>query len=467
MLSGSRLAKIKKHGQQCGECGKALEVGDLASWNSFDNVANQYGSKWRCVIRISQETQYRGCWYDRFEAATIQAKLSGATASDVSSGAPSIDAEHSRSDFGLESPSSNGSLDLSADAVQDGSESLPERGPAPSLPSANGSSAANALSVLVDAIAPQLEQRLRSKTDKAEVQGIVDRSLKGFEDTVLDLVETALSSVPTTKIQVVDPNGVKLGNLEGTVHESVPKVVRLFAAGIRNVYLYGSPGAGKTFMADQVGQALGVPVVPIQLSKVSPESALKGFVDANGTKQEQAFIEAIQKPCVVFMDEFDRWGVHLHALLNSVMANGYMVARGYAEPIQRHAQCYILAAGNTTLRGRDEFFPEAQASEFSTIDRLTFVHVAYDEQMETRIAAAMYPQSGPWVSWIQKIRPEALSGKHGKIVATPRASYEACKLFAAGFTATEAADMLVFKGIDPATRDKFIGMYPLPTMGGK
>ena len=254
--------------------------------------------------------------------------------------------------------------------------------------------------------------------------------------------------------------------LEGFVHKSVPAIAETLAIH-RNVYIWGAAGSGKTTMSAQIATLLTDGALEIiQCGKLSPESTLKGFVDGHGNRQEQRFIEALQRECVIFLDEFDRWPSHLTTLLNSTLANGYIDARGHGAVIKRHDKCYILAAGNTTMRGRDEYFPEAIAQEFSTIDRFFYFHVEYDLELERGLSAAINPNAGPWARWVQTLRPEVMSGKHGKVVATPRASYEGAKMlrYAKSLTVESVADGTVFKGIDAATKSALLTQFPLPIM---
>lgn len=295
------------------------------------------------------------------------------------------------------------------------------------------------------------------------VNDAVAQAMSGYkpvsDDTIIELIQENI--IRESHVTLTFPTGEKR-EIKGLVHKDVAIIAELLPVH-RNVYIHGGAGAGKTHMAHQIAELLGLPCEVFQLGKLSPESGIKGFIDGNGNKQEQRFIAAFQKPCVIFTDEFDRWPSHLTTLMNSALANGYIDARGHETHITRHDQCYILAAGNTTMRGRDEYFPEAIAQEFSTIDRFFFYHVSYDVELERAVSDSINPNATAWVKWVQKLRPEAMSGKHGKVVATPRASYEGAKMLRyTSLPVAAIADGLVFKGIEPATREKLLTQFPLP-----
>lgn len=308
------------------------------------------------------------------------------------------------------------------------------------------------LGILTDALVGPITARLETLESRSDVQ--LD------EGRIVELIhEHAVRETSVT----IDYNG-EHRNLTGLVHKDVASIAELLTVH-GNVYIHGAAGAGKTTMARQIAELLGACFEVFQMGKLSPESSIKGFIDGNGQKQEQRFIAAIQRPCLVFLDEFDRWPSHLATLLNSLLANGYIDARGHDTHIYRHPKCYILAAGNTTMRGRDEYFPEAVAQEFSTIDRFAYFHVDYDLDLERAVSQEINPCADAWVRWVQALRPEAMSGKHGKVVATPRASYEGSKLIRYTSLSLDAiADALVFKGIERSTRDKLVTMFPLPTI---
>lgn len=310
-----------------------------------------------------------------------------------------------------------------------------------------------AMKFLADKLTPFLEKTLQ--IDNSNID----------EEKVLELVKQY--SVKEVHITVESPDGVK--DLEGYVHKSVPEIVKLLPVVLnRAIYGYGGAGAGKTHMGKQIAELLGIEFQAFQYGKLSPESGLKGFMDGNGNKQEQRFIECLQKPSLIFFDEFDRWPSHLTTLLNSVLANGYIDARGHETHINRHNKCYILAMGNTTMRGRDEYFPEATQQEYSTMDRFYFYAIEYDTDLERALTLSFNPNAEPWMQWVQKIRPEAMSGKHGKVFATPRASYEGAKtLRYTDMSVENIADGTVFKGIDKVTKDKLLASYPLPKISNR
>lgn len=400
----------------CKQCGKEMPAGSIASWES---LAGQSGN-WRCVEYPDGSA---GCWADRFAPEDIARKRNpAASPSPAASSNGNGNSHNGNGHFNTVSNPAAASSPNGADGL------------------------AAVLGPLAGAIAPYLEDRIAGKVD---------------EDRVLELIEQAINSTSYTRIETT-LNGEPLAKLEGAIHPQVPTILELLRCGA-NVYAYGPPGAGKTHLAAQVAQALNVPMHVFQLGKMSPESAIKGFIDASGTLREQEFLEAISSESLVFLDELDRWPAHLVTLLNSLLANGYIVARGHGQ-VRRHDRCYILGAGNTAMRGRDDYFPEATAQEFSTLDRFAFVHVDYDSSLEDTISLAINPAAKPWVEWVRKLRPEALSGRHGKVLATPRAMYDGARYLRYTSLSVDAiARITVFKGISESTVTALLAQFPLPT----
>src|SRR5579871_3061229 len=337
---------------------------------------------------------------------------------------------------------------------------IPEPIPSPSEATTAIQALAN---VMLGPLASKIQslENLDAKVDQAVSAAMSALNVQSIDETrVIDLVRK--HSVKESRIEFVTPDTTR--KLEGLVHKDVPTIAEMLLVA-QNVYIYGAAGAGKTFMARQIADLLGLEFHPFQISKMSPQSVLKGFIDGNGGKQEQRFINAVQRPSLIFFDEFDRWPSHITTFLNGFLANGYIDARGHEHPISRHSESYVLMAGNTSMRGRDEYFPEAVAQEFPTMDRAKFFHVEYDQNLEQGVALSINPNCTPWIQWVQGIRPEAMSGKHGKVFATPRATYDGAKLL--GYTdlsATLVADACVFKGLDKSTREKLLTQFPLASL---
>jgi hypothetical protein len=425
-MADNRLSVIRKHGQKCGKCHKPLELGTVATWAPGGGE-----TPWRCV-------EGPGACCPR-TPEEIEAKKTGkphpvqADTPFEFVPAPQTDAE------------------LVSDMV------FPTPTPASETPAAGVTGASDPIGLLASAMFPHMEARLKAKVDAGQVQRIVD-------ERTADLIESAIAQVkewlkPVQVLEVRLPDSVQ--RVEGA-HPKLADAVQLLQV-CNAVYIYGPPGAGKTFAAEQIAKVLNARLVPFQAGKLSTESIIRSFTDANGKAQDTAFMDAYSEDnTLIFLDEFDRWPTHLQVLLNTALANGYLQSR--QGRIDR-GKNFILAAGNTNLRGRDEYFPEAQASEFSTLDRFACLNWPYDEAHEDSIAESINPKSKAWVAWIRKIRPEALSGKRGKVLATPRAMYDGAKaLRCTTLTVDAIADAFVFKGIDKATRDYFVSAYPLPSI---
>jgi hypothetical protein len=410
----------------CIECGAELAPGSLFRWTP--NPGNSRHGKGVCLIQAPNGTH--GCGWndlsdtDREIAASRYAGSYSAPPQAIETAQP---AAH---------PATNGNNG-----------------------SAGNGSGLDLLGMIAGAVTPIVASQVTEQVSKA-LQG------RDFlnEDRVLELVEQALDSCrPTTRIEIRE-SGKPTKVIEGA-HEALPKTLRYLSIGL-SVYWHGPAGGGKTHAAEQVADALSARFCPIQCGKLSSESVLKGLVTVSGQAAETAFADALAEshdsPVLLFLDELDRWPSHLAVLLNSLLANGYIATR-HAGRVDRGKHLYILAAGNTNMRGRNDFFPEAVAQEFSTIDRFTFVAFNYDEALEERIALSLNPHALPWVNWVRSIRPEALSGKYGKILATPRASFDGAKALAIGIPAADLASDLVFKGADEITRRHFLAAHPLPT----
>jgi hypothetical protein len=426
---GNRLSVVRTHGQKCGKCGKDQPIGSVVTWSPGE--VSPFGSAWRCV-----EGDNACCPRD---PAVIEAKRLGKPIADV------VVVPAEKLDF----------AQVDADLMNDNVFPT-DAAPTGKVDAASG----DVVGMLAAAMAPRLNSLLNAKVDAQQVRSIVD-------DRVADLVEAAMVQLeqklrPVHRLEVRLPSG-KVTQVDGA-HPKLKVAVELLQCnGI--LYIQGPAGAGKSHAAKQIATALGCKFVPMQAGKLSTESLIRGFTGANDQRCNTLFVDAYQADdTLIFLDEFDRWPVHLQVLLNTALANEYLQSTWGDVPRGKN---YILAAGNTNLRGRDEYYTEAQASEFSTIDRFPFLHWPYDTAHEDSIVSSINPSPAAksWARWVRSIQSEALSGKRGKILATPRAMYDGAKaLRLTSLSMEDLADTYVFKLVDRATRDYFVSAYPLPNV---
>lgn len=226
----------------------------------------------------------------------------------------------------------------------------------------------------------------------------------------------------------------------GLAHHRTADIIKAVAAGV-NVYLHGPAGSGKTTAAQNTAEALLVPFY--FAAKVESEYLLLGFKDARGETVRTQFREAYEHGGLFLFDEMDASSPAAIVALNAALANG--VCPFPDGTIKRHANFHCIGAGNTTLNGANRQYVGRTQMDAASIDRFAFIEFGYDEVLELELAS-----NKDWCRTVQGYR-HAVAERQLPHLITPRATYDGCKLLAAGFDQDTVEGMCVFKGLDADT----------------
>lgn len=258
---------------------------------------------------------------------------------------------------------------------------------------------------------------------------------------------------PTKTVIVRDTETVEV---EGTTHECLSDVVTALLSG-EHVMMVGPAGTGKSTIAEQAAEALGLSSYGISLSPQTPASQIIGYMQATGDYVPTLFRKAYETGGVFHFDEVDNAHPSVLAVINGALANGHMAFPDGM--IKRHEDFRAVASANTYGRGATRAYVGRQAIDAATLDRFTVLTVDIDEALETALAR----QTGVEASvatrvleYVRKLRANA--EKHGiNVVISPRASVGMCRLLGAGMSWVAAVDARVRRGLDEATWNKLNG----------
>lgn len=149
-----------------------------------------------------------------------------------------------------------------------------------------------------------------------------------------------------------------------------------------SVYLCGPAGTGKSYLAQQLADALELEYY--YTNSVTDDVQIKGFVDANGHYHGTQFYDAFTKGGVFLLDELDASIPETLVLLNNALANGYFsFPNGKAKA---HKDFHCIAAGNTFGTGADATYTGRYQLDGSSMDRFALVMVDYDERIENAMS---------------------------------------------------------------------------------
>lgn len=191
---------------------------------------------------------------------------------------------------------------------------------------------------------------------------------------------------------------------------TLDKLVAMVKAGLRNIWMHGPAGCGKTTLAAALADTLGVECYVLSCSKDTDPSQIQGRRYPN--PEESKLTEYYEKPSVLVLDEFTSVEADTAMLLNSALANGYYETSA-KRLAKRHPDCVIVATSNTLGLGGDATYCGNSRLDASTRDRFAcgFVSVDYSAEYEKQFDKEV-------VSYANKLREVIKRNDLQQIVST-------------------------------------------------
>jgi len=278
-----------------------------------------------------------------------------------------------------------------------------------------------ALAALLDLLAP--------KVDATQVHSIVDERLRGL----------------VLPVQVEIKRDGIVRKVEGLAHKSLAVVIRRLQR--KNVLMVGPAGTGKSHIAHQAADAIGLEFYSISLTPQTPASSITGYMTATGEYIKTAFRTAFEHGGVFLFDEVDNGHPSTLGIVNSALANGTMAFPDGM--VKRHPDFRCVASANTYGRGPDRAYVGRQALDAAFMDRFTVLTIEVDEALEEALCMATGldgTRVKGCLAYVRHLRAKATEHKL-PLVFSPRRSESLCDALADGFTVAESVDMEVRRGI--------------------
>lgn len=286
--------------------------------------------------------------------------------------------------------------------------------PAP-VPATAPNSIDAAIKALIEATAPKAQA-----IDADAVRAIVSEALAGMQSTRLEIkVGEAINAVTNP-------------------HPRLAECVQWLATGA-NLLLTGPAGCGKTYLAEQCAEALGLEFGLI--GAVTMPHEIVGYCDATGTYRDTPVSRNFRDGGLSCLDEIDAGSEQALLSANAVLANGVM-AQG-AAMVARHDSWRCIATANTAGTGATMTYNGRTKLDGATVDRFVVIELDYDAMIEQQL-------SRDNDKWLRLCRDARQIAKQRGLLAAPIGTYRAIKtgaqMLASGAPLKQVASGLLARG---------------------
>lgn len=301
------------------------------------------------------------------------------------------------------------------------------------------------------------------EVDATKVAEIVNSSIK----EPLEIMAKATAEVADLRSAVdrLRPKvtHVTLGNnerneLEGIQHNMFAKVLSTISNG-NHLYLVGPAGTGKSTIAENASQALGLGFSSKSCSSQSTEASLLGYMSATGGYVGTSFRTAYETGQVFLLDEVDNGNPNILTVLNSALSNSFMAFPDGM--VTRHKNFVLVATANTFGNGATAEYVGRNALDKAFLDRFVSLNIDYDADIEQAMLDSVKGLDGNiGTHWLQVVRKaRANVSNYGlKVVVSPRATLAGAKLLRDKdiWTMAEVMESTILSGVKDDQKAKIM-----------
>ena len=223
---------------------------------------------------------------------------------------------------------------------------------------------------------------------KAGLQNALDRA-----KTAEESVKNAAKPSPVLEVRITDEKGKVVRSVKGSFHAAFPRILAL-AKARKNIFIYGPTGCGKTHIARQLAEVLGLEFAFISCSAGMAEGKLEGRLLPTGEGGAfeysiSEFIKCYEQGGVYLIDEIDAADPNVLLLINAALANGHVAVPNRPEKpyAARHKDFICIAAANTVGTGADRMYSGRNKLDAATLDRFQIgkIMMDYDASVEEKL----------------------------------------------------------------------------------
>ena len=190
--------------------------------------------------------------------------------------------------------------------------------------------------------------------------------------------------------RMLDKLGIDFGK-----SDTISKIKRTIEAGIKNIWLCGPAGSGKSVMTRQIANELDIPYLCISCGVGTSSTEFIGY--KYPTRESTKFAEYYSKPSIILLDEFTALDPAVAQICNAALANDEIETT--TGTVYRDPNCIIIATSNTFGSGASRQYVANNQLDASTIDRFVggIIEVSYSELYESKYDTEV-------VSYVNKLR---------------------------------------------------------------
>lgn len=310
---------------------------------------------------------------------------------------------------------------------------------------------------------PPFASQNNNTFDATKIKELIAESMQDFikaygrdKDQLQSALKTFVTLTAETMQKEMDqrfnemkPNIVELHSVNlppislGVQHKNFEKLLKICSAKLRNgshnnVWIYGPAGTGKSTAAENVAKALNLEFYSD--GKMSDETKVLGYQDANGTYRSTNFRKAFEHGGIYLADEIDGSMPDALLALNGALANGYC---SFPDKIVcRHPDFIFLAAANTTGTGGTIEYVGRFKQDAAFNDRFVFLDWPLDEALEGSLCT-----NTSWLNYVRHVRAKVQQSTIKGHLITPRATIYGESLLAAGLEFDTVVEMVLKKGL--------------------
>lgn len=191
--------------------------------------------------------------------------------------------------------------------------------------------------------------------------------------------------------------------------EPEEKLRRTVKAGIKNIWMVGPAGCGKSTMARNIAEEMEIPYLCISCGIGTSATEFIGY--KYPTRESTRFGEYYAKPSIILIDEITALDPAVAQILNAALANDEIETT--TGLVHRHPNCIIIATSNTFGFGCDRQYVANNQLDASTIDRFIggIVEVTYSAKYESQYDSEV-------VDYINTLRRFAKETNLRKVIST-------------------------------------------------